>query len=195
MLFRSRSWLPQPLDLTNPYETGQTWQSLTHQRDRRSTVPVSLRVTDPANDLALQPGVLAIADSEYAKEAGCASRAVDGRLCAPDNFDNLRWHSSVDTPHPHWLQIALPKPATLGRVVIHPADPKGYPVRFVGQVRAPGADTWTEVFRCAANASPEPYSASFTPRKVIAFRLVIEASANPQWPNAAQLGEVELRAK
>ncbi|MBI5835414.1 MAG: glycoside hydrolase family 127 protein, partial [Armatimonadetes bacterium] len=104
---RFRSWLPQPLDLTNLYETGQTWQSLSHQRDRRPTVPRSLRVPDPAGDLALLPGVVATADSEYDKEPGGAARAVDGQVTAPDVFDRLRWHSAVDKPHPHWLKIAL----------------------------------------------------------------------------------------
>jgi len=192
---RFRSWLPQPLDLTNLYETGQTWQSLSHSRDRRPTVPRVLRVTDPAGDLALLPGVVATADSEYDKEPHCAGRAVDGILTAPGAFDNQRWHSAVDQPHPHWLCITLPRPATLGRVVIHPADPLGYPVRFAGQIRKPGAAEWVEVFRCAANASAEPYEARFAPVSAQAFRLVIEASASAQWPNAAQVSEVELRAK
>ncbi len=40
---RYRSWLPQPLDLATVYDTGQTWQTLSHRQDARPEVPAARR--------------------------------------------------------------------------------------------------------------------------------------------------------
>lgn len=188
-----RTWLPQPLDLKTAYDTGQTWKTLSHAGAWTDPPAKPLRVADPEKDLALAAhGAKATASSEYPKEAPCAGRANDGVIAGPAGFEGKRWHSAVDVPHPHWVQITLGRPAVLARAVVHPADPLGYPVRFEGQVRKPGEQAWTRVFRCEDNRSPAPYAAAFPPVKAEAFRLVIEASANPKFPNAAQVSEIEL---
>lgn len=198
---RFRTWLPQPLDLGTVYETGQTWQSLSHQRNRRPTVPgaaptgpAALAVANPETDLALaRHGAVATASSVYDREPDGVARVNDGLLTGAADFDGQRWHSSLAVPHPHWVCVKLARPARLSRAVIHPADPGGYPVRFRGEVQRPGETAWTTVFRCERNPGPAPYEARFEPVEAAAFRLVIEASANPQWPNAAQVSEIELR--
>ena len=191
---RFRTWLPQPLDPSRVFATGQTWQTLTHAPAWTDPPAMPRRVADPARDLALATnGATASADSDFAADQ-TAANAIDGILATAADFERRRWHSSVTTPHPHWLQVTLPKPTTLAAAVIDPADPDGYLVRFEGQVRKPGQAAWTRVFRVETNTSADPLTFNFPPVTADAFRVVIEQSANPKYPNAAQLSEVELYA-
>jgi DUF1680 family protein len=177
-----RTWLPQPLNLATMYDTGQTWQTLSHADHWTDPPKPRPKLEDPKLDLALAAnGASATSDSEYAKEPGCTNN--------PDDFSN-RWHSSIDSPHPHWVQVHLAKPSKVGRVVIHFADPAGYPVSFEGAVRIDGQDR--RVFDVVHNHDSEVYRAKFDPVTTDTFRLTIRVSANPAFPNAAQISEIEI---
>jgi hypothetical protein len=142
------------------------------------------------DDLALATkGAVATSDSEYAQEKGCTAKIIDGVIAPPEDFSN-RWHSSLDTPHPHWVQVTLPKPSALGRVVIDFADPDGWPTSFQGIVKVDGKDK--VVFDVTDYADNRKYTADLGGVVSDTFRFVIRASANPQWPNAAQISEIEL---
>ena len=150
--------------------------------------------TVSADDLALaSKGATATADGEYAKEAPCAAKVIDGIIPAPEAFDNKRWHSALAAPHPHWIEIKLPKTETIGRVVVHFADPKGYPVKFAGFIKPEGGGELVQVFSVDGNKNSRIHKATIDPVKTDTFRLMIYSSANPQYPNAAQIGEIQLR--
>ena len=144
------------------------------------------------NDLALaSKGATATADSEYALEKPCAAKVIDGEIASSQDFKN-RWHSSLDTPHPHWIEVKLAKPAEIGSVVIRFADPAGYPVSFQCLAIPQGGSELKEVLRCADNKESRIFRAGFPPVVTDTFRVVIEKSANPKFPNAAQISEIEL---
>jgi hypothetical protein len=75
-------------------------------------------------------------------------------------------------------------------VVIHFADPDGYPVSFEGVVRVNGQKH--QVINVTDNHEPQVYRAKIEPVTVDDFRLTVRASANPAYPNAAQISEIEL---
>jgi hypothetical protein len=185
-----RTWLPQPLDLATVYKTGQTWQTLSHAQ--RWTDPPKPRpqVENRTNDLALAAnGASATSDSEYANEPGCTAKVIDGVIATPEDFSN-RWHSSLDRPHPHWIDVHLAKPSTISTVVIHFADPAGYPVSFAGAVRVDGQER--QVIDVTDNQDTQAYRAKIEPVTTDDFRLTIRASTNPAYANAAQISEIEL---
>lgn len=185
-----RTWLPQPCDLATVYNTGATFHTYSHEN--RWTDPPLLpeRVKNPKLDMALATnGARVSSDSEYSKEPGCTSQLIDGVITSSDYFTN-RWHSSVEQPHPHWIEVHLAKPTKISSVVIHFADPSGYPVSFEGIVRANGQDR--QVFNVTANKESGVYKAKFDPITADSFRLVIRASASLIFPNAAQLSEIEI---
>jgi DUF1680 family protein len=141
-------------------------------------------------DLALASrGATASADGEYALEPGSAAKVIDGVIATPGDFSN-RWHSSLATPHPHWVQVKLPKSERIGRVVIRFADPAGHPVSFQGTVRVAGKDR--VLFDETAFGGWRRYEATVPPVTTDTFRLVIRSSAAPAYPNAAQVSEIEL---
>ena len=185
-----RTWLPQPLDLATVYDTGQTWQTLSHARVWTNPPKPRPRVEDPERDLALaMNGATASSDSEYAQEPGCTEKVIDGLIATPDDFSN-RWHSSLDQPHPHWVEVHLAKPAKITKVVIHFADPAGYPVSFAGSVRVNGKER--QVIDVTDNKSSELYRTKIKPVTTDSFRFTVRSSANPGYPNAAQISEIEL---
>jgi hypothetical protein len=142
------------------------------------------------DDLALaSKGATATSDGEYAQEPGCTAKAIDGIIATAGDFSN-RWHSSLDTPHPHWIQVKLPKPARIGRVLIHFADPAGHPTSFQGLVWVNGKEK--VIFDIKNYEDWRSYSKTLNPITTDRFRLVIRASANPAYPNAAQVSEIEL---
>jgi ADP-ribosylglycohydrolase len=144
------------------------------------------------DDLALaSKGATTRADSEYDRETPCAAEAIDGIIATPDDFSN-RWHSSLSVPHPHWIEVRLPKAERIERIVIRFADPAGRPVDFRGQVRPSGSTEWKEVFSCTGNTDTRSYRAKITPVPTDTFRLVISKSVNPVTLNAAQISEIEL---
>jgi uncharacterized protein len=185
-----RTWLPQPLDLATVYDTGQTWQTLTHARTWTNPPKPRPQVEDRKRDLALAAnGATATSDSEYAKEPGCTRKVIDGVIATPEDFSN-RWHSSLDQPHPHWVEVHLAKPAKVRRVIIHFADPAGYPVSFAGSVRFNGQER--QVFDVTDSQETQTYQAKIEPVTAESFRLTVRASANPAYPNATQISEIEL---
>ena len=187
-----RTWLPQPFDLATLYKTGQAWNTLSHANHWTDVPPRPVRIDDPDHDLALAiHGAVATADSEYGPEAGCTAKVNDGILATPNDFTN-RWHSSVDTPHPHWVQIKLPKAQKVGTVVINFADPAGAAVDFHAVAVVDGHDQ--TVLAVKGNNESRVFRADFTPVTTDTFRLVIESSANPKYPNAAQVSEIQLFA-
>lgn len=100
--------------------------------------------------------------------------------------------SGFPTPHPHWVQIKLPKPAWIGRVIIRWADPMGYGVSFEGLVFPAGQKDFQRVFQRTDSKESRTSWFDVGPVETDTFRLVIRVSANPQYPNAAQVGEIEL---
>jgi len=185
-----RTWLPQPLDLATVYQTGQTWQTLSHARTWTNPPKPRPQVENRTKDLALAAnGASASSDSEYANEPGGTAKVIDGVIATPEDFSN-RWHSSLDQPHPHWVEVHLAKPTKVSTVVIHFADPAGYPVSFAGSVRV--KDQERQVINVTDNKEPQLYRAKIQPVTTDCFRLTICASHNPAYPNAAQISEIEL---
>jgi DUF1680 family protein len=187
---RFRTWLPQPLDLATVYETGQTWQTLTHAPTWTNPPKPRPHVENRANDLALAAnGANATSDSEYANEPGCTGKVIDGVIATPEDFSN-RWHSSLDTPHPHWIEVHLARPSQVSKVVVHFADPEGYPVSFEGDVKVNGLER--QVINVTNNQETQVYRTTIPPVTIDSFRLTVFGSANPAYPNAAQISEIEL---
>ncbi len=150
-----------------------------------SVVPVE------AGDLALASrGAIATSDSELATEPGCTSKVIDGIIANPADFTGNRWHSSIATPHPHWVQVKLPRPEKIGQVVINFADPLGHPVSFQGIMRSNGRDH--VVFEETNYKGWREYRAHIKPLRTDVFRLLIRASASPRYPNAAQVSQIQL---
>ena len=145
---------------------------------------------NPQTDLALAAnGAHARSDGEYAREPGCTDKAIDGVIATPEEFLN-RWHSSVEQPHPHWIEVQLAKASRISTIVIHFADPAGYPTSFTGFVRINGQER--EVIHVPDNKESQVYHAKIQPVVTDLFRLVIRNSANPRYPNAAQVSEIEI---
>ena len=143
-----------------------------------------------ADDLALASlGATAQSDSEYDRESGSTAKVIDGIISSPEDFSN-RWHASISTPHPHWIQVTLPKPEKVGRIVLHFADPAGYPTSFQGVVRIGGKDN--VVFDVKSNTEWREFRATIPPVVIESFRLIIRQSASETYPNAAQISEIEL---
>jgi len=144
------------------------------------------------DDLALSSkGAVASSDSELDREPGCTPEANDGILASERDFSN-RWHSTLATPHPHWVQVKLPRPAKIGRIVIRFADPVGHPVDFRGLVLPEGEKEMKEVFCVTGNEDRRSFRTRIAPVVTDTFRLVIEKSVNPVSLNAAQISEIEL---
>ncbi|MGC9261749.1 MAG: hypothetical protein ACP5I8_16925, partial [Phycisphaerae bacterium] len=143
------------------------------------------------DDLALaSKGATATSDSELAYERGCTAKVIDGIIATPGDFTTNRWHSSLVKPHPHWVQVHLPQPAEIGKIVINFADPLGHPTSFQGIVRVAGQDR--VVFDVSNYMGWRSYTAEIPPVTTQTFRLVIRESANPRYPNAAQISQIQL---
>ncbi len=189
---RFRTWLSQPLDLGTAYETGATWKTVSGNwlTSRLESPDLQAERGVGLDDLALaSKGATATADSEYAKEPSGPSKVIDGVIAGPWDFSN-RWVSSLATPHPHWIEVKLPRPATIGTVVVRFADPAGYPTSFEGRVRVDGKDQ--PVFDVTDYKNPRYFRQTVAPVTTDTFRLVVRASANPAYRNAAQISEIEL---
>jgi hypothetical protein len=120
---------------------------------------------------------------------GCTAKVIDGVIATREDFSN-RWHSSLDQPHPHWVEVHLARPAEISTVVIHFADPDGYPVSFAGSVRVNGRER--QIIDVTDNHEPQVYRRKIEPVTTDVFRLTVRASASPAFPNAAQISEIEL---
>ena len=143
-----------------------------------------------SDDLALaSKGAVATSDSELPSESGCTAKIIDGNIATPSDFTSNRWHSA-DTPHPHWVQVKLPRPEKIGKVVIDFADPLGHPTSFQGIMRMDGKDQ--VVFDVTNYKEWRKYAVDISPVTTDTFRLVIRDSASPLHPNAAQISQIEL---
>jgi ADP-ribosylglycohydrolase len=166
---------------------------------RGGATPIALPLTlmgregPGPDDLTLaSKGAIATSDSELDRETGCTPRVIDGVIPGRNDFDGKRWHSAIDTPHPHWVQVKLAKTATIGRVVVRFADPAGRPVDFKGLVLSRDGKEWKEVFSVKGYEDARRFRRPIDPVETDTFRLVIEKSVNPVTLNAAQLSEIEL---
>jgi hypothetical protein len=180
------------LDLGTGYDTGATWKTVsgTWLTGRLEAPDLQAERGVRLDDLALaSKGATVTADSEYAKEPSSPSKVIDGVIAGPWDFKN-RWVSSLETPHPHWIEVKLKQPATIGSVVVRFADPAGYPTSFQGLVRVDGNDQ--PVFDVTGYKNPRYFSQTIGPVTTDTFRLVVRASANPAYRNAAQISEIEL---
>ena len=158
-----------------------------------ATIPFALlgKVSVSKDDLALASrGAKAISDSELEREIGWTPKAIDGIVPDESSFEGQRWHSAL-TPHPHWIAVELPQSHSISHVIVHFADPLGHPVDFDGQVSDDG-QTWRTVFAERGYSDPRRCERRFTPTSARRFRLLILKSASAQYPNAAQIGELEV---
>ncbi len=159
-------------------------------------LPITLlgagRDTIEPGDLALAAkGAVATSDSELDREPGCTPKVIDGVLATAEDFSN-RWHSSLKTAHPHWVEVKLPKPALIGRVVVRFADPAGHPISFQGFVTPQGESEPKPVFEETDYQDRRIYRAKIEPVLTDTFRLMVRGSANRGYANAAQVSEIEL---
>lgn len=163
------------------------------QRIESCVIPVALAVKETIDprDLALASlGVKATSDSEYDKQLGCTAEINDGEFVTGDDFESVRWHSAL-TPHPHWVTLELPETETVGRAILHFADPQCRPVDFEGQMSSDG-ETWTTLFTHEGDPGAPRLEIEFAPSDLRFFRLFIRRSASALYPGAAQLSEIEL---
>ena len=134
-------------------------------------------------------GATATSDSELAAEPGCTAKAIDGILATEKDFSN-RWHSSVEKPMPHWVEVKLAAPADVGRVIVRFADPVGYATRF--EIQAKVGNAYQRIDGSKDNRDTRCFKAEFAPIKTDAIRLMIQSGANSQCRNAAQISELEV---
>jgi HEAT repeat protein len=164
--------------------------------ERRAALQAAATPTAETNygpNLALASrGAKAASDSELDRAKGSTARLNDGVLFSHSAVDQTRWHSAL-TPMPHWAEVKLAKPAKVSRVVARFADPGGYATAFDVQVKK-GAEYKT-VFTADANREAQAANVTFDPVETDAVRFVFRKNANPAYPNAAQLGELEVYAQ
>ncbi len=180
--------------LTTLHESGPAQMTLLLNLGTKIIrIPLTLilkEVVGP-DDLALSAnGAVAISDGELDREPGCTPEAIDGIIASSWDFSN-RWHSSINTPHPHWLEIRLPQRQTIGRMIIRFADPQGYPTDF--EVYAQLIDGQKKIIaKVSDNKNTRKYLCDFEPVKTDTVRIIINNSANPAYPYAAQISEFEI---
>ena len=134
-------------------------------------------------------GATVTSDSELDREPGCTAKAIDGVIAPAEDYQN-RWHASINTPLPHWIEVKLAKPARVNRVVVRFADPRGYATKF--DLQAKVGDAYQRVGGSEENRNARSFKAEFAPVATDTIRLVIRASANPEFPTAAQVSELEV---
>jgi ADP-ribosylglycohydrolase len=157
------------------------------------SIPISLvRSTSvSANDLALaKRGAKATSDSELDREPGCTAKAIDG-IINSNEFESNRWHSTIATPHPHWITVELPAVKSIRKCILHFADPAGHPEDFYCEVSRDGTN-WQRVAEENGYTDRYRYEKNIGPVECRFFRLTITKSANPAYANAAQIAEIEL---
>ncbi|MGI4788730.1 MAG: beta-L-arabinofuranosidase domain-containing protein [Janthinobacterium lividum] len=187
----------QPLQFAVAGQADHHYVPYWQVQDEAFTCYPVIGTSEPTTTEAAQAGNLALAslgakassDSEYAKELGGTARVIDDNFVSAGDQSH-RWHSSLDTPHPHWIQVTLLHPMLIGRVVIRFADPEGHPTDFEGIVRVNGHDK--TVFHEHGYADALHYRATFAPVTTDTFRFLITASANSAYPNAAQISRIEV---
>lgn len=139
-------------------------------------------------------GAVAIADSSYGGHV--ASFVNDGKWIGPgDRPESNRWHGALGKPHPHWVWIRFRQSARIAAAVIHRADIVDYPVDVVGEFSRDGGFTFQTLFTLT-NLLMAPHEftvrAGFVPVVTDNFRLRILRSSHREYPNSAQLSELEV---
>ena len=137
-------------------------------------------------------GAKTASDSELDRAKGSTAKLNDGILFSHTAVDQTRWHSAL-TPMPHWAEVKLAKTAKVSRVIARFADPSGYATAFDIQVKT-GAGYKT-VFTTESNRESQAINVTFAPVETDTVRFVFRKNANPAYPNAAQLGELEVYAQ
>lgn len=90
---------------------------------------------------------------------------------------------------PHWAEVKLAKPARVGRVIARFADPAGYATAYDIQVKSGNA--YKTVSSTDSNRESQAVNVTFAPVETDTVRFVFRKNANPAYPNAAQLSELE----
>ena len=148
----------------------------------------------PANVALASAGAVAIADSSYAGHV--AGFVNDGKWIGPgDRPESNRWHGALEKPHPHWVWIRFRQPARIDAVAVHRADIVDYPVDMVGESSGDGGFTFHTLFTLTnLQMAPHEFTvrAGFAPVMADNFRLRILRSSHREYPNSAQLSEVEV---
>jgi len=134
-------------------------------------------------------GAIATSDSELASEPGCTAKVIDGILATEKDFKN-RWHSSIDKPMPHWVEVKLAKPAPVGSVIVRFADPMDYATSFDIQAKVGG--TYKKVGGSGDSRDTRSVSAEFAPVTTDTIRFMVYRGANSQSRNAVQISELEV---
>lgn len=111
---------------------------------------------------------------------------VDGVIDRTDHYRCLTWQDTTENQGPDWLEIKLPQPNTIGRVVVCPFEQslKDYRV----QVFANGE--WQDV-ATATDQKGDEATHRFAPVTSERVRLLVTATNGP----AAKVTEVEVYAK
>jgi len=192
---KSRMVKTYKLQLVPGNEKGMTHGTLdiTLNGSPAASIPVSLvhPTSVSVDDLALaKRGAKATSDSELDRESGCTAKAIDG-IINSNEFEANRWHSSITTPHPHWIAVELPVVKSIRKCIIHFADPEGHPVDFHCEISQDG-NAWKTVAEEIGYTDRNRYEKNIDPIECKIFKLTITKSANPSYPNAAQIAEIEL---
>jgi hypothetical protein len=163
------------------------------EEERKAALAPKGVESDPPSDknLALaSKGAKAFSDSELAP--GCTARLNDGHPVDLGRMSETRWHSAL-TPMPHWAEVKLPKPQKVSRVLIRFADPNGYAVSY--QVQVKQGDKYVTIKESDNNAVSGVLNLTFDSVETDTVRFVFRKDANPAYPTAAQLGELEVYAE
>ena len=150
--------------------------------------PAPLPTRSPKVNVALASnGGTAIASDQHADDR--PSRLIDG--VANHSVEN-RWHSELQTPHPHWLLFQFAKPRRVNQILLHATDLSSFPTRIRIEKRGPN-QSWEDI--AIRTVEPQPVATvKFPAVETDHLRLVILESAgksglNPQY---SQLNEVEI---
>ena len=163
--------------------------------ERRAALNMKPVLPAPAfgDNLALASrGAKAASDSELERAKGCTARLNDGAPFSHAASEQTRWHSAL-SPLPHWAEVKLAKPAAVRRVIARFADPGGYATAFDIQVNK--GNEYKTVFTTDANRESQAVNVTFDPVETDTVRFVFRKNANPVYPNAAQLSELEVYAQ
>ncbi len=141
------------------------------------------------------------ADSEYLGSpvdtggGAPASRLIDGIIRASTDAAGFnRWHSALSAPNPHWVWVRFARPAHIHKVTLWRAD-IGAPVDFSGQCTVDQGHGLKTLFSCKGvhlDATHISTTIEFPPIETDCFRLQITRSSNPDFPQYAQLSELQV---
>jgi hypothetical protein len=184
------------ISLTAPEVDPQTYDMNFEVSNGAKTVriPCSLTAKEAVqdDDFALaSKGATVRVDGEFDPKNPSAKNVIDGVIASVGDPTN-RWRSSIERPHPHWVEITLPKPQRLGRIIIHFADPADYAIDFNCYARPAGQKENKRVLQWKGNTLNRAIDTELEPIIADLFVLEITKSGDLAYPNAAQISEIEL---